>query len=369
MTSRGRRVCVAVVAAAMLPLLAPAAARADIVVGTGPYEATRGSDGTTTLHLTVWNLNAEDVELSLTASRCEAPAVAPTVEALRQGEATFEMRCEEGDEERAATLTTAPDGPAGTTTVDFSFSIAQPPDPAPGPLWFFALAGLLGLVAVVPPYAFWKTSPRGNPERPVASGATQEQKKLSRVWATLSQRGEHHLGSTLPGITADWSFTDTWASNAGLATALFTGLFAATDPLEIVLGTDSSQAQSTIVIASALAAGLIGAAPLLLVICKRRFEKEGGVARHNTIGGVLAASWVVITASTGLVLAAAAALDRPWPWVIAVAVCLLLLVYSWKSVPQTLALGSFPVAEGAEARPPAIGGPGSRRDFTVAAMP
>lgn len=367
---RGRRACVVVVVAALLSFLSPAGARADIVVGTGPYEAVRGADGTTTLHLTVWNLNAEDVELSLTASRCSAPAVAPTVEALRQGKATFEMRCEEGDEERAATLTTGLDGAVGTTTVDLTFSIAQPTDPEPSSLWFFALAGLLGLVAVVPPYAFWKASPRGNPDRSLPSSEpVREQKKLSRIWASLSQPGEHHLGSTLPGITTDWSFTDTWASNAGLATALFTGLFAATDPLEIVLGTESSQAQSTIVIASALAAGLIAAAPLLLVICKRRFEKDGGVARHNTIVGVLAAAWVVITAGTGVVLSAAAALDLPWPWGLAAAVCLLLLVYSWKSIPQTLAMGSFPAADDAQGPAPATGGAGPRRDFTVAAMP
>lgn len=154
-------------------------------------------------------------------------------------------------------------------------------------------------------------------------------------------RGGHHLLVTLPGITADWSFKDNWASTASLVVALFTTVFAGGDALDAIAGTGASSALAVIAVAAALSAGLIGSGPVWLTICKRRYEDADGIARHNTVGGVLLASFFVLLGAVGLVVTAAAALTITAAWLLAGVTTSILLLYSWKSIPQTLALGRF----------------------------
>ena len=150
-----------------------------------------------------------------------------------------------------------------------------------------------------------------------------------------------NLGVRLPGITNDWSFKDNWASSASLAAALFTTVFAAADPLKAILGDADSAKVSAIAVAAALSAAIIGSGPLWLTICKRRYERDKGIAADNTIGGVLMGSVVVLVGALGLLYAAAEILDLPAARAAAAATTAVLLLYSWKSIPQTLALGYF----------------------------
>lgn len=53
------------------------------------------------------------------------------------------------------------------------------------------------------------------------------------------------------------------------------------------------------------------------------------------------ASIIVLLGTTGLLFTAAAAVALPLAWKLAAIAALLLLVYAWKSIPQTLALGRF----------------------------
>ena len=345
-------------------LMSPAEATSgDVVIGAGPHEATPTDGSSAVLVLSVWNVSTAPLTLSLhDLTGCERPSEQPAVPASSQADVTFTMHCSDGDEQRTAILTATPT--TGTsTTVDVPFTLAARTGPDGGPMLLFLVGIGIGLAATLLPYWYWTRNPEGNPD-PSAPSDTSDSRTSAERWATpqtsdpsadapksnIVVRAWKSLSETLPGITKDWSFVDNWASNAGLATALFTGVFAATDPLKVVLGTDASQAQSTIIIASALAVALIGAAPLLLVICKRRFRKDHGVARHHTVGGVLAATLVVITASTGLVLTAASVLGGWWPWTAAIAASAVLLVYSWKSIPQTLALGRYQAPD----KPPAM---------------
>ncbi|GAB2679325.1 hypothetical protein [Thalassiella azotivora] len=350
----------------LVPLGCAASAGASPVaplVGSGPHVATRAADGTTTLTLTVWNVEERPVQLALDAtSPCEDPDTRPGVAASSQNRVTFEMRCS-GEGRTTATLqASAPSDPAGapaTTTV--TFTVQAPSTPDAGPIWrSFLWGALVALVAVVPPYLVWLANPRGNRDEDAG------EHRAARDDASAAGRGDqsawHRLRAALelelPGIAKDWSFADSWATSAGLATALFTGVFAATDPLALVLGTESSRVQSTVVVASAAAAALTAAAPLLLVIGKRRYAtRHGGVARHHTVAGVLAASLVVVAAGSGLIVTVATLLPGGWVTAVATAAVALLVVYSWKSIPQTLALGRYgegvtTAAEGAVAVAP-----------------
>jgi hypothetical protein len=150
------------------------------------------------------------------------------------------------------------------------------------------------------------------------------------------------LGTDLRGFSADWNFKDNWVSSLGLTAAVFTGVFTSTGIVEGMVGKDptSSSIVLLIAVAAGLSAGLVGAGPIFLTICKKRWVDDDGAAKYNTVLGVLIASMIVIVGITGLVLAAATALKSGPVWAIAGGTLGVLVVYSWKSIPQILADGS-----------------------------
>lgn len=81
--------------------------------------------------------------------------------------------------------------------------------------------------------------------------------------------------------------------------------------------------------AAAVSTATIGSGPLWLTICKRRYERDNGIAVDNTIGGVLLGSIVVLIGALGLLYTAAEILDQPAAWWAAVATTGVLLLYSW----------------------------------------
>ena len=227
----------------------------------------------------------------------------------------------------------------------------------------------MAAVAVVPPFLVWVRWPEGNAKdakevarkaaakraskkaiaQTVGDDKTKEEAglaaaKAARIedfWSVVCDKWKGKLNETLPGLV-DWSFTESWASNVGLAGAVFTGVFVSnSDILKGLVGEDAAGTLLVIAVASALSVGLIGAGPLFLTIFKRRWADKGhGVAKDNTVLGVLVASFFVLFGSTGLVIAVTVALGLVAVWVLASLALVLLLVYSWKSIPQTLALGS-----------------------------
>ena len=59
------------------------------------------------------------------------------------------------------------------------------------------------------------------------------------------------------------------------------------------------------------------------------------------MAGIFLSSFVVLVGATGVLFTAASVLQLVSAWVAAVTTTLILLVYTWKSAPQTLALGLF----------------------------
>lgn len=97
----------------------------------------------------------------------------------------------------------------------------------------------------------------------------------------------------LPGLPNTWSFKDSWASVITLVTALFSGLFGASEVLKaIVGGADTTTPLATISVAGAIALGLVGLSTLLLQGLRTR-------AGENTVIGLLVASVVTLCATGG----------------------------------------------------------------------
>lgn len=351
----------------MLLLSSPAAVGADyLVTSPGPHEASRASDGTTELELTVTNTSARDLRLVLRTEddSCSASTGSPPVLAYSTAEVTFTMSCQSGAASRSAVLTARRADSAGRlvpATIPLEFTVAPAEEPEWSPLWAFLLCGVpLALIGVVPAYRYWARNPRGNkpdedpsPEPSHAEGSIQVTVFVTPGSASITGESEvvspwydrGNLGLVLPGITKDWSFTENWASSAGLVAALFTTVFASTETLEAILPSDATGNIGVVAVAAALAAALIASGPIWLTIWKRRWETQSGIAKHNTVMGVLVASFVVLIGAIGVLFAVAWALGLIGAWAAAVITTVILLVYTWKSIPQTLALGLYAADE------------------------
>lgn len=68
----------------------------------------------------------------------------------------------------------------------------------------------------------------------------------------------------LPGLDACWKFSDSWAANATVVTAIFTGLFGAGDITTALLGDEADDVLLVGPVAAAVAVGLAGLSPMLL---------------------------------------------------------------------------------------------------------
>lgn len=285
----------------MLLVSAPAVGNADyLITSPGPHGASRASDGTTELNVTLTNTSGRALQLALRPQddSCSTGTGSPKVPAYSTAEVTFTMSCRRGETSRSAVITAVradPPGRSVSAAIPVEFTVSPANDPDWSPLWAFLVWGVpLALVGVVPAYAFWARNPRGNksdedpspgtsPARgtvPVTAFVTspsvpiREESEVARPWYARS-----NLGLVLPGITKDWSFTDNWASSAGLVAALFTTVFASTDTLQTIVSSDDSDNLGVVAVAAALSAALIASGPIWLIIWKRRWQAQGGLPR------------------------------------------------------------------------------------------
>ncbi|MCV0384715.1 MAG: hypothetical protein K5799_14935 [Erythrobacter sp.] len=318
----------------------------DFTVEAGPVDGNRSEDGASELSIVATNLSSNELRLSLsvTDGSCDSVVGQPSLAPYTAGEVTFTMNCEGGSAPRAAILTgkttQVPEVPLTPASVPLQVTLKPKESSYWTSLWQFLWpTPLIALVGVIPPYLFWRRRPRGNPNPDeadvAAAGAGRALDPISGWWSAKN------MGIRLPGITADWDFKDNWASSASLAAALFTAVFATGDSLDAVLGEAGTSKGSAIAVAAALSTAIIGSGPLWLTICKKRYEEDDGIAPDNTIGGVLLGSVVVLVGAVGLLFTAADILDVTAADGAAWAVAAVLLLYSWKSIPQTLALGYF----------------------------
>jgi hypothetical protein len=349
-----RRLLLAGLAAAAIavgPGLAASAAVGDYIVTSGPHTAERAEDGTTTLKLTVANLSDGELELSLDAAsvRCSTTTGKPALDPYSSGKIVFTMSCEPGEEPRAARISPTSAGLL-PSSLPVEFTVEPQSESDWSVLWWFLWGAAGAAVVVVTAYGFWFFNPDGNRRK----RAENDSRGPGRQSIADSWRERHPL-TLLPGITQEWNFKTDWSSNASLAAALFTAVLANTDALESIVGEDATGPLAVVTVAAALSAAVTGTGPLWLVICKRRYEDDPA-ATHQTVGGVLAASFVVLWGSTGLILSVAVLIDTWQARSLAAIALLVLILYAAKAIPITLAKGALPTraelaVEGTSPRP------------------
>lgn len=270
------------------------AAKSLFLVGAGPYEP---SDGKLTIEIV--NLSGRELEVNLESKSCGSTN-SGKVPADTMREVTFELAgtCKVDASTSVAAVVAA--AAAGEThEIEITLTAKRDSDTDLAPLRGFVIG--LGAALVL------------------AVGGLGIGLKEMRLWSRLND--------PMPWLGKDWKFDESWAANTGLAAALFTGVFGASDVLGDLLGegTDTKVA----VVGAAIAAGLVGAAPMLLAMCK-----SGG---QHTRGGVFLATAAVLTAHYGIILTLVLMLtgeDVAVPaWIAGIGGMVLLALYTLRTLP------------------------------------
>ncbi|MFI7672595.1 hypothetical protein [Actinophytocola sp. NPDC049390] len=154
-----------------------------------------------------------------------------------------------------------------------------------------------------------------------------------------------HEEDELPYLDAAWSFKDSWAGNVTVIGGLLTGVVGSSDVVKALLGADADQSIALATVGAAIAVAFVAAAPVLLLATKRN--------KVFRVSGLFAAATLTLSGAVGelvVVTESARALDLDgWQnvvWLPCLAAVVLLLVYSYRTVHQT-------VADGTTAPPPA----------------
>ena len=321
-----------------------AAGPSGLIVADPSVVAYRGDGSSLTVSVQVSNPTRDMAVVSLAVGTCGAVGT-PVVEPRSTSDVSFELtECPTAVGTVNAEVTAALTSPAGRQTqasaVPLSLTVEDFPGTDWGALWMF-LVGFAALLAVIPPYLTWLAFPLGNE---TARARFRKEDGIAIIKKLWSKDFWDHLDHELPGISSDWNFKDNWASNVGLAGALFTGVFAAAGPLSAFVGDEATPTLAVVAVASALSAALIASGPLWLTILKRRTWANEGYARHHTVAGILMASFVVYFATIGLIATTMRVASGLVPGALlgflAVGALLLLIAYAWKSIPLTLGLGA-----------------------------
>lgn len=318
-------------------------AGAGLIVADPSVDAYRSADGSLTVTVQASNPTKGMSIAALNVGSCRAVG-APVLEPKSTADVHFsfddcptELGTVEGELEATLVSDSGQQSPGAAVPLTLTVKRLQTTDWS-ALRWF--LTGFAALFAVLPPYLTWLAFPLGNQDRRARFHWADGWAIIRMLW---SRDLIDHLDWDLPGISSDWSFKDNWASNVGLGASVFTGVFAAADPLRALVGDGAEATLAIVAVASAMAAALIATGPLWLAILKRRTKQNQGYARHNMVCGVLLASFVVYFATIGLVATVVhvtgALVPGPLVTLLGAGALLLLVLYAWKTIPQTLGLG------------------------------
>jgi hypothetical protein len=231
---------------------------------------------------------------------------------------------------------------------------AKPPatsDPNwPAILTIYALVGVVSTCLLGAVWSLWekKHIPEGNSDNPPNKGG-QPGMPQSKVVMTL------------PGLDAAWKFADSWAANATVVTAVFTGVFGAKEIVTALLGDAGKTLITTATVAAAISVGLAGVSPMLLQSLRRRVSKRDEVGAgaaddpklaevpaglYVTPLGLLVAGTLTLTATGGQLGVILYELSKTdfWHWwasiVAGIVAAALLIWYAIAATSQNLTTGA-----------------------------
>jgi hypothetical protein len=278
---------------------------ADIVVSSVAPDLT-GSEGTTrTVELELTNLTANELRFTVTPTRqarncvlTPVPGNLPAAQATAVSVAVS-TTCRVGDTGLNFVIAT------GTTAVALTAKVADTNSSPWAWLWTFPAVLLLAGVGAL-------------------------------IWRRRAPKAK-----TLPYLDSAWSFKDSWASNVTVLGGLFTGVFGSSEVVKALLGEDADSKIALATVGSAVAVAFIAAGPILILATKSN--------KMFTTSGLLAAAAVTLTGAVGelvVVTVTATKLDLGgWErsaWAFGLFGLLLLLVYSYRTIHQTMNEGYTP---------------------------
>lgn len=290
------RIAAAFLFAAGLCLLTGGSAGADdaavLVNDSGKVTLTAADDGEATADVTLQNQGPEALPVAVTAATgaatgCDIEASPATVPAHRQQKVTLTF---DADCQPRRTTGTNFTVTAGGLAFDLHADPPKDPDPDWGDValaYGYALFG--SAVVLLIAWFGWRA--------PTTPGPRTKDLRMS-----------------LPGLEASWKFTDSWAANATVLTALFTGLFGTDKVTNALIGEDAStNLLAVALVSAAVSVGLAGLAPMVLQMLRRRFDEvppvlasDGAALTGKTAAdlyvtplGLLGAGLLTLTATAG----------------------------------------------------------------------
>jgi hypothetical protein len=153
-------------------------------------------------------------------------------------------------------------------------------------------------------------------------------------WLVVDSKGPWAPWTPLVSMDTAWSFKDTWVSNITVGLALLTGIFASTDVIKPLLGTNADPALALATVGAAISTGLIGVAAVVLIAFKSyrhgAFSVFGLlVSAAVTLTGAGGGAWIAYKTIHQLDLGGAE--DLP-ALLGLIGVLAILVVYSWRSL-------------------------------------
>jgi hypothetical protein len=138
-------------------------------------------------------------------------------------------------------------------------------------------------------------------------------------------------------LSARWSLSDSWASNVTVIGAALAGVFGSSDVLTAVLGSATDPVFALTLLSSAVATGLVGAAPLVLAV----FRRGGGVTPFALLAGasltVGAAGGELAVITLGASHLSLGSSIKPWMYTALIGGAVILVSYTFVTM-----LGSLP---------------------------
>ena len=164
------------------------------------------------------------------------------------------------------------------------------------------------------------------------------------------------LLAPLKHLGTDWSFKDSWIANTTIGATALIALFAASDVLTTIFGSEQKNAIAFMAVTSALATVLVSLGPLLIKVITS--DPEVPMALGLYIAGlvVVLGSMVQLWGATIQVTMLVEtnwlnqpATDQPPQWsefyLVGIAISLVVLVYAWRSLLSFVEKGTTPPKE------------------------
>lgn len=302
------------------------ASASDAVLVTEPLIVEVGEDSIATGTLTFLNTSSGSLTLRLdgpTASGCTVEPATSELAGARQHEVEVTLTGCHPDDGSGFTLQASIPG----QTWDIVATVAPGADPDWDRMIWFVIAAIIAALVAVIVFSRWDG----------ADGSVTNEARATAAAAGKPIPGRS-LRTPLPGLGSKYDFSKSWASNVTIISGAFAAVFGSSEVLKALLGAEDESVLAVVVVAAAIAIGLVTAGPLIVLATR--------AGKHPSAGGLLLGAVFTLGAAggqLGVLVETGSSLDlgRVDEAVLVLGVLggLLLLVYAFRSLLTALTDG------------------------------